>query len=384
MKKILKITGIIGILLMLIISKAFATEKLVDANSEALDLLSSSNLNFSDEEIINTDIFLAEDNISLKNTVNGNVYVCGETVEISSENIDGDVFVIGENVIINSNITGNIYVLATNLSLEGNMKDTFIITETMNFNENAVCRDIKVLGANINVDGTINRDLYAATGMVNVSNTGKIGGLLSCPNEITSNIENINQTQVIKDVAIDFEQLEYEIEELMKTLIDGINLFLFLSSEMTGLIIIALIVLFTSKKQINNSELKVHGLMDTVFGLLYFGVAILVIIALVFTLIGIPVSLLLCLILCFIFWKITIPVASIQIAKTILKLENKPKVLVWFIAFLMFTLVQCTVFIPTIGGLIRTIVSLYGFGYMIRSVMRKNKTEDIDSQVEII
>lgn len=384
MKKILKITGIIGILLMLIISKAFATEKLVDANSEALDLLSSSNLNFSDEEIINTDIFLAEDNISVKNTVNGNVYVCGETVEISSENIDGDVFVIGENVIINSNITGNIYVLATNLSLEGNMKDTFIITETMNFNENAVCRDIKVLGANINVDGTINRDLYAATGMVNVSNTGKIGGLLSCPNEITSNIENINQTQVIKDAAIDFKQLEYEIEELMKTLIDGINLFLFLSSEMTGLIIIALIVLFTSKKQINNSELKVHGLMDTVFGLLYFGVAILVIIALVFTLIGIPVSLLLCLILWFIFWKITIPVASIQIAKTILKLENKPKVLVWFIAFLMFTLVQCTVFIPTIGGLIRAIVSLYGFGYMIRSVMRKNKTEDIDSQVEII
>ncbi|MBR3614040.1 MAG: hypothetical protein IKL55_02550 [Clostridia bacterium] len=384
MKKILKITGIIGILLMLIISKAFATEKLVDANSEALDLLSSSNLNFSDEEIINTDIFLAEDNISLKNTVNGNVYVCGETVEISSENIDGDVFVIGENVIINSNITGNIYVLATNLSLEGNMKDTFIITETMNFNENAVCRDIKVLGANINVDGTINRDLYAATGMVNVSNTGKIGGLLSCPNEVTSNIENINQTQVIKDAAIDFKQLEYEIEELMKTLIDGINLFLFLSSEMTGLIIIALIVLFTSKKQINNSELKVHGLMDTVFGLLYFGVAILVIIALVFTLIGIPVSLLLCLFLWFIFWKITIPVASIQIAKTILKLENKPKVLVWFIAFLMFTLVQCTVFIPTIGGLIRAIVSLYGFGYMIRSVMRKNKTEDIDSQVEII
>ena len=69
--------------------------------------------------------------------------------------------------------------------------------------------------------------------------------------------------------------------------------------------------------------------------------------------------------------------------KAILKQENKSKITIWFVAFLIFTLVQATIFIPA-GGLIKGVVSLYGFGYMIRSIIRKNKAEEITAQVEIV
>ena len=95
MKRIVKIMGILGILFTLLISSVYATELEVDVNEETLNLLSSS-IKTLGTETINTDVFLAEENILLQNDVNGNVYAVGTIVNISSKNIDGDIFVIGE------------------------------------------------------------------------------------------------------------------------------------------------------------------------------------------------------------------------------------------------------------------------------------------------
>ena len=82
-----------------------------------------------------------------------------------------------------------------------------------------------------------------------------------------------------------------------------------------------------------------------------------------------------------IFWKITIPVAAIEIAKAILKRETKSKVLVWFIAFIIFTLAQAAVFIPSVGGLIKGIVSLYGFGFIYRKLFKREKNNKIEVEI---
>lgn len=382
MKRIVKIMGILVILLALLISSVYAAELEVDVNEETLNLLSSS-IKTLGTETINTDVFLAEENILLQNDVNGNVYAVGTIVNISSKNIDGDIFVIGEEVIIDSNVTGNIYAIANNFNVSGNLKDAFVLAEMVNLNENVNCRDFKIIGTNTNLAGNVNRDLYAVSGDVNISNTGKVGGILSTVSDVIGNVDNANEIQIIEDIFANFENTEVQIDEFAEKAVKTLGVFFFITSEVTGLLIIALIVLFTSRKQINISELKEHGLKDTLYGLAYFCIAILLIIGLVFTIIGIPVSILLCIILWFIFWKITLPVASIQIAKAILKQENKSKFVVWLLAFVIFTLVQIIAGLNAFLGIIKTIISLYGFGYMIRSIIRKNKTEEVQ-QVEIL
>ena len=212
MKNFVKIICIINIVLILLISTVWATETKSNVNNETVNLLSSEHLNFSDEEIINTDVFILEDNISIKNDVNGNVYAFGDVINISSKNIDGDVLAIGENVTINANVTGNIYVLANNFSIAGNIKDIYIIGENINLKENTICRDFKVIGTNINIDGNVNRDLYAVVGDVNVSKTGKVGGILSTTNDITNNKENINEIKIIEDIAPGVEESKKKIE----------------------------------------------------------------------------------------------------------------------------------------------------------------------------
>ena len=382
MKRIVKIMGILVILLALLISSVYAAELEVDVNEETLNLLSSS-IKTLGTETINTDVFLAEENILLQNDVNGNVYAVGTIVNISSKNIDGDIFVIGEEVIIDSNVSGNIYAIANNFNVSGNLKDAFVLAEMVNLNENVNCRDFKIIGTNTNLAGNVNRDLYAVSGDVNISNTGKVGGILSTVSDVIGNVDNANEIQIIEDIFANFENTEVQIDEFAEKAVKTLGVFFFITSEVTGLLIIALIVLFTSRKQINISELKEHGLKDTLYGLAYYFIAILIIIGLVFTIIGIPVSILLCIILWFIFWKITLPVASIQIAKAILKQENKSKFVVWLLAFVIFTLVQIIAGLNAFLGIIKTIISLYGFGYMIRSIIRKNKTEEVQ-QVEIL
>ena len=216
MKKFLKITSIFGILLMLLISTSFANGINVEVNEEAFQELFSSDLELLlSEETIETDLVLVQDNISIDNNVNGNIYVIGENVNISSENVDGDIFALGNEVTINSTVNGNIYVFASNLNISGTAKDMYVFAENIKLNENTTCRDIKTFTTNIDVAGNINRDLYVAAGEVKFSQTGKVGGVLSTTNENLNYKENVNEIAIIEDITADFKKSENQFEKFV-------------------------------------------------------------------------------------------------------------------------------------------------------------------------
>lgn len=389
MKKFLKVTAIFLIIMTIFVSISFATSikdiEMKESQKDILNLMTTTENSLINENVINSDLYLSEENISVEENVNGNVYLIGKNVNVVSSRIEGNIFILGDSVTINSNISGSIYVLGNNVSISGTMNDIYAVVDKINILEDSICRDIKVVGTKINISGIVNRDLYGATGQVEITETGKVNGTLSSAKEVLGNTDNVNEIKIIEDITPDINSSEEKMQEVSEAIEKWINIFFFISAEMTGLIILAIIVGFTSKKKINTSDFKENSLKDTMFGLVYFGLAIAIIIVLMLTVIGIPVSILLALILWFIFWKITIPVASIQITKALLDKKEKSKVFVCFIAFIIFTLIRCINFIPSIGSVFETIVSLYGFGYMIRSIIRKNKEEDLNEvEVEIL
>ena len=383
MKNILKIAYIFVIILITIITISYAAEMNFEVNEEEVNTILNNTTELLKNETINTDLILTDDDITLNNNVNGNIYLKGEIINISSEIIDGDIFVFAEEVTIDSNVNGNVYAFSNNLNVSGNIKDIYFFGENINLGENTICRDLKVFASNINIEGIISRDLYAATGEVNLSKEGKIRGTLSTTNDNLDYQENINEIILIEDITEKFKISESEIEVLIENIIKIIKISLIILSEITGLIIITLILLFSSKKSINNSiELKDYGLMDTVYGFVYVMLSFFIMVVLILTVIGIPISIMLGLILLIVCWKIAIPMASIQFAKTILKQENKPKVLVWIVAFIIFTFIQMLGYYDLFfGGLIKIIISLYGLGYIIRNRIRKNEAEDMNQEI---
>ena len=126
MKKVLKLSMIISIILIMLLSNiSYATNSIMEtltnevtdeervekalkelrdsATEDGIMPISNDMLNF--ENIAETDIFLIEQNISVEQSVNGNVYLIGENVNINSGTINGNVFVIAEDVTIKGSIS---------------------------------------------------------------------------------------------------------------------------------------------------------------------------------------------------------------------------------------------------------------------------------------
>ena len=158
MKKVLKLSMIISIILIMLLSNiSYATNSIMEtltnevtdeervekalkelrdsATEDGIMPISNDMLNF--ENIAETDIFLIEQNISVEQSVNGNVYLIGENVNINSGTINGNVFVIAEDVTIKGSISGSVYAIAKNAKIETNTVNTvYAIAENATLAEN--------------------------------------------------------------------------------------------------------------------------------------------------------------------------------------------------------------------------------------------------------
>lgn len=354
-------------------------EENTDTALEMNEENSSEVLAINEDNItINKDLFLAGEDILVKENINGSAYISGNNIEITSEFIDGNVFIAANKVKLSGNIDGAVYIIANSIDFSGNANDLFVITNQLNIMEGSFCRGIKSISDIVLVNGMIERDLYTISNNIDIrdSEISQIGGTLYCTGKITGDTSKIGNIESL-DIEIKPKQdVLDKIEKTFKTIY-------FVSTETIALIIIALIVGFSSKKSIEKSNLKQRMLYDTLYGFVYIMAISVILFILTVSIIGIPVVLVVIPLVVLVFWKINIPVASIEIAKFIVNnKENKSKILVIFIAFAIFTLIQLISYIPTIGGLVKFIMSLYGFGYMGNCLFKKNKQEE--EQVTII
>ena len=154
-------------------------EVIVDGTTSTNDKTSSSVVNpfeGPDTGYFEGDKFIFEDNAVLEESVNGNVYIFGQNVEIGKDVVIlGNAFVGGNSVTIEANVSGTIFLLGENAVVNGECQDLYAFSTNFILGENAyVERDVKVAGNNVTIKGSINRDLVSAA-----SNTSIGGGLFT-------------------------------------------------------------------------------------------------------------------------------------------------------------------------------------------------------------
>lgn len=383
MKKFSRVFIMFVLISILFITSVFATSvneyKEIDNQDESINddimlVLSEE----SNDNIIDNDLFVTEENISIEKNVYGNLYLIGETINIFSEYINGNIFVIGKNVTINSDINGSVYIIAEKVSISGVMQNVYAISDEITIAEDAECTDVKTINGTLNIEGNVLRDVYTISDIVNISNNdyATVLGTLFASGEIVGNIDRINSIGIIEipDLGVYSDSIE-----------NAIKIFFFISTETTALFIIILIVAFSSQKTFGKNDFKENMLKDILFGYLYYILTILLILLLLLTLIGIPAAMLLAVVVWFMFWKINLTVVAIEISSalldTIKKSDSKKttsKFLTIIVAFIIFTLVMCICHIENIGPIIKNIISVYGFGIIIRKLTNRNKkNEDI-------
>lgn len=350
---------------------------------EAIDETSKSTQTQSTFNFISSDLYKFDTEITITETVDGNVFAMGDIVTIDGE-VGGDVFVMADTVTFteNSYIYGNIFALANNVVMNGAAYDIYSISPSFTLGETGiVARDIKITTENTYINGSIRRNAYIYTNSLTFAEDGT--NLIKGDLEYTSRTEfeipegivggNVKFTEDTSD--------EVDTANLVTSYINNV-----LSTLLYSLVVILLAV-WLAPKFIDKSVDLLKQKPVKCFGIGLLSTIILTVVPFAFLLLtyglGIGIS----------FAVIAVFVLLLTISKTVFgialakrftcKIENeKPYHLVLFtlLAVLVISLLEL---VPYIGGLIGFIVCMAGFGVIVLSLVSK-KVDNEEVKIEEI
>lgn len=147
----------------------------------------------ADETVDNT-VFIGSKNVDIAGTVNGDVFCGAQTVNISGT-VNGDVICGAQTINISGSVEGDVRLGAQTVNLTGTVsRNATIAAQTINTDSKSqiavdadfgasdvnlngnIGRDLAVGGANINIGGSVGRDIKSSADKISLSPSAKVGG----------------------------------------------------------------------------------------------------------------------------------------------------------------------------------------------------------------
>lgn len=321
----------------------------------------------TEQEIHNGDLYLFDDDIVINQLVDGNVYVFGSNVEITSEcQINGNLFIFANKVNFNSSyVAASTFICANSVYFNGTCyNNLYVLANKLDMTYDAlVYRDLKVSASNVTLKSAIGRDVDL------FCNTVDFGSEEDVP-AIYGNLRySANKEIEIPEGVISGEgSITYTNPSALENTSVTDILIGFATCIITVLVIYAISKKSTSKfaEKLCNKKLSVIGLLKA-FGM---GLASIIIVTLAFILllasvVGAKLSIILILLYAII-CIVAVPALSIIIAnalKPVLKIEKTP--MFYLILVLVSVVLYGITLIPFVGGLIGFIIKMIAIGLLI-------------------
>ncbi len=314
MKKTSLLIGVILTLAFLIPSAVFA-----------YNVKTSDSIYIADDEVVEGNMYVMANNVTIEGVVNGDLLALSQNINVKGA-ITGDIITISQNLNVEGEIGGNIRSIANTVS---------IINSTIDRNINLIAANI-LIGENstINWDALVLSGLTEHRGKINGSLHGAgdkiiISGLINKDLNFTLNTkENRYQNKVleISENANINGNLKYSFKDRININKDAIggtitynetkikkswqkNVWSFLMSIFSALVIM-LVFISLSKKEISKiqNKIRTRHVKSLVLGLGILFLTPIVSLILMFTIIGIPLALIV-----LILWLIMLYISQILV-----------------------------------------------------------------------
>lgn len=374
MKKIFKIFTLV--LLVLILSSLCFYVK-ADNEVEEQQLISTN----TSDNIENKDTFLMQNTITLSGKYSGNVFALGQSVIITEgTKIDGDLFVIAAELNANGlTASQNVFFIGRTANFtKSYINKLFYISSDCTFNSSYISNDIYSINQNLKVinNSTSYGSVYTLVENITLDESSSINGNLTY---FSAQKGNINESSV--KGLIKFEQSEQETKSV-STLIFG-----YVMSLISSLILVFVVSLILTKFAPKYTDFVIKMVKENkvsrIFGCLGIGlispiVLLLISLLLLFTRVGVSLSLL-TLSFASILFILGTPIAEIYIAHLFARNKGTK---VYYISLLLTTIVVWGLsIIPVCGFIIGFLVSIFGIGlilyyYFKSNVIESNSSED--------
>jgi len=340
-----------------------------DHEDEAYDL--------ANEEIYENDLYLFDADVTMDKLVNGNVYIFANTVKMTGQ-VAGNVYIFANKVILeNSFIQGSAYIAANEIFFEGVATDLYATCRRLEIPANfGVYRDIKFSGYELDITGTIGRNLTASSKTISLEKDGNTANIMG-DFEYYSNSEiNVPEGSVQGET-------KFSKTEVSDSNTKNVQNYIFqaITAIVTTLLIYGMLLLICKKSNENFANtLSKKWLKSLLAGLLALIVLPIAIVILMITFVGVPFALLLLTIYLLLIF-ITTPIMNIATSKLIsnkLKLDNK---LVEVLILALISLVVWAIkLIPVIGPIISLLILIFGLGITVVKLF--SKKEDIKTEIK--
>jgi len=123
--------------------------------------------------VIDSDIVMSGQNVSLDGTVTGNVFILGNQVRVNGT-VNGSLILVAQNAEIGGAVSGTVYVMALTLELGPQAaleRDLYIATVSLVTQSGAgIQRDLYAVGLDASLSGKIGRDPHTTIGPLQLYN----------------------------------------------------------------------------------------------------------------------------------------------------------------------------------------------------------------------
>ena len=306
--------------------------------------------------------FKAGDTINLEEDVNSTSFFAGNNIIVSNK--QDYLFVAGNNIEVVNADTKDAFIAGNSVTIESSkIRDLYVAAEDIKITSD-ITRDAYIGGSKVTIDGAIKGDLKIAADEIIIGENASIKGTLKYPEK--ANIKVAETAEVQNKETYKTKEVNTEVT-VKDTIISAVTSFL-------SLLLLAFILLATNKKlfkQISKEEKSVnYFLKNSLIGLgLLLLIPLLAIIAL-FTVIGIPMSII-ALLLYGIFIYISLIPTAYYLGGWILKDKISNEYAMLGISLFVIFVIK---YIPIIGGLANFIFLIFGFAILLKQ-MKKSMHE---------
>ncbi len=340
--------------------------------TSASEFRSGDKLVITKDEVVNDDIYFAGSSVIVDGTINGDLVAAGGEIKVTGT-INGGIIAAGGSILVTGNVTDDIRAAGGEVRIGGDVGDNVLaFTGQFVLEKNArIARDLTLGAGNAVIDGTVNGNING--GVSDLEMRGATKGNVTV--EIDNNIKIFPGATIGGDLEYTAPQ-HGEISGIVsgkttykETPPKNKDLTSKMEGELIGylwllLIGIVSLMLAPGLTQKNSDAVPVKPLKNLLWGLLFLIITPIVVVLLLITIIGIPLSLIL-----FIVYIISLYISRIYVGYWVgkyvlkkLKKETEFKVLTLALGLLI---VLIGVNLPIIGIFIHLVILLLGLGAII-------------------
>lgn len=338
----------------------------------------TSNAQSQEDSYKNSDVYLAEDNITIDYIVDGNLFVFADTVTINSQ-IGGDAFIFAKNVIIGEKgyIFSNLFTVAESIEIKGVVYDVYAVSQNLTISNGYVYRDLRVACNTLNVNGAVGRNAFVNCSSINFNTNEDSSGIIYGNLNYSSNSEiSIPENAVSGEVNYSAPQVV--TQETIRSI--AADYILDMGTFLSFVIIIWLVCLWLAPKFLSNTNAYVGKKTLSILGygaLALFAIPVACIILILLQLTsGFSLFLMALYILAVVVSKSLFTITANNFICSKLKINKTSGIFGMLIVtgLIVWILTQ----LPYIGWIISFVIKVLGLGILVASILpKKSKKEEI-------